>query len=84
MLRPTLRLFLALTGFIALTSPSMAEQVQQQAPAVNPGAETYTENEILIEAGQVFGGTAKGHLLAAIDALGALMARAIDATGIQF
>lgn len=62
MFRPTLRLFLTLIGFAAATlaTPALAEQVQQQAPAVDPHAETYTEGEMVVEAGKVFGGTAQG------------------------
>ncbi|MES1990578.1 MAG: DUF1134 domain-containing protein [Pseudomonadota bacterium] len=56
--------FLLLTGLLAatttLTVPAEAEETQQQAPAVDSHAQTYSEGEIIAEAGQVFGGTAKG------------------------
>ena len=59
-----LSLLLLLTGFVAgaaaLSAPALAEETQQQAPAVNPHAETYSEGEMIAEAGEVFGGTAKG------------------------
>jgi tRNA uridine 5-carboxymethylaminomethyl modification enzyme len=42
------------------------------------------ETTALMPCNPAVGGTAKGHLVKEIDALGGVMARAIDATGIQF
>ncbi|MGV8998083.1 MAG: DUF1134 domain-containing protein [Parvibaculaceae bacterium] len=64
MLARALSFLLVLTGSFAgvaaLSAPALADQVQQQAPGVNPHAETYSEGEMVVEAGKVFGGTAKG------------------------
>src|SRR5919106_4897514 len=42
------------------------------------------ETTALMPCNPAVGGTAKGHLVKEVDALGGLMGRAIDATGIQF
>ncbi|HUE86817.1 MAG TPA: tRNA uridine-5-carboxymethylaminomethyl(34) synthesis enzyme MnmG [Vicinamibacterales bacterium] len=42
------------------------------------------ETTALMPCNPAVGGTAKGHLVKEIDALGGVMARAIDATGLQF
>jgi hypothetical protein len=41
-------------------TPALAAETQQQAPAVESHAATYSEDEIIAEAGVVFGSTAKG------------------------
>jgi hypothetical protein len=47
-------------GLAFAASPASAEETRQQAPAVDPHAQTYSEQEMVVEAGKVFGSTAQG------------------------
>tara|TARA_R110002110_G_scaffold46353_8_gene140182 strand:+ start:1818 stop:2423 length:606 start_codon:yes stop_codon:yes gene_type:complete len=47
-------------GLTLLATPAVAADARQEAPAVDPHAQTYSEDEMVVEAGKVFGSTAKG------------------------
>ena len=47
-------------GLTLITAPARAADVRQEAPPVDTHAQTYSEDEMVVEAGRVFGSTAKG------------------------
>lgn len=47
-------------GLTLYAAPARAADVRQEAPPVDSHAQTYSEEEIVVEAGRVFGSTAKG------------------------
>lgn len=47
-------------GLTLIAAPAFAAETRQQAPAVESHSTTYSEDEMVTEAGQLFGGTAKG------------------------
>jgi hypothetical protein len=54
-------LLAAFAGLLLVSGPALAADDNQQAPAVKSHArDTYSEQEIIMEAGTVFGGAAKG------------------------
>src|SRR5262245_22503427 len=67
-------------GHAGVESAWVAAQMGCQVGLCTLGTDTVAH----MPCNPAIGGTAKGHLVREVDALGGLMGRAIDATGIQF